>query len=262
MAASLYHKHLAQALRYQHMTNISAIAGSVPSVDLGSVAQGFARGFVQGAGDAVQSIGGIPALLNGTAHASLSPVPDGTVAFNDSVGGAATGFGQGLGGQLVLVARQLLDGVNIALPGASAARRSVLFLSPSGIAARQSSDAAWRPGMKRQNERRERAASRQDWTGGEWLPRQPFHGCEACRQSHRRDPASSRGQVIPAPVLAMLVVPSPLLLYLESIVGVSVGELKRCAVLLLPIHPFSAGVYNAQAHQSRVETNTKTRAHE
>lgn len=89
-------------------------------VNIGSVAQGFARGLVQGAGDAVTSIGGVGALINGTAHAPVGALPNSTIAFNDSVGGAAAGFGQGLGGQGVLVARQLLSHSNTVSSSASA----------------------------------------------------------------------------------------------------------------------------------------------
>lgn len=89
---------------------LSSVAGSV---NVGRAAQGVAMGFLQGAGDAVNSMGGLQALINGTAVMSTTPLPELTMTFNDSVGGAATGFGQGLGGQGTLVAIQLLSQVNV-----------------------------------------------------------------------------------------------------------------------------------------------------
>jgi hypothetical protein len=82
------------------------------SVDVGKAAQGFAMGFLQGAGDAVQSMGGVGALLNGTATRPASGVPNSTIQFDDSVGGAAAGFGLGIGGQGVFVAQQLISNPN------------------------------------------------------------------------------------------------------------------------------------------------------
>lgn len=91
----------------------SALAGLTGSLDIGRVAQGAAMGLLQGAGDAVNSMGGLQALINGTAVMSTQPLPANNMAFNDSVGGAATGFGQGLGGQGTLVGIQLLAQVNV-----------------------------------------------------------------------------------------------------------------------------------------------------
>jgi hypothetical protein len=105
-------------------SSLSGLTANMPKINVGSAAQGFARGFVQGAADAVESIGGVGALMNGTSHAPAGNPPNGTLVFDDSVGGAATGFGQGLGGQGVLVARQLLQGVKILPPGAAAKREA------------------------------------------------------------------------------------------------------------------------------------------
>jgi len=74
-------------------------------IQLGSVTQGFAREMIQSESDEVAFIGDLGALLNGAAHASAGEALSLTLAFNDSVGGAATGFRQGLGEQGVLVAR-------------------------------------------------------------------------------------------------------------------------------------------------------------
>lgn len=90
----------------------SALSGLTSHLDIGRIAQGAAMGLVQGAGDAVNNMGGLQALINGTARISSTPLPAASMAFNDSVGGAATGFGQGLGGQGTLVGVQLLSQVN------------------------------------------------------------------------------------------------------------------------------------------------------
>ncbi|KAL8335378.1 hypothetical protein RB598_009532 [Gaeumannomyces tritici] len=87
--------------------DLSAVGNIFPGINLGSVAQGFARGFLQGASDSIEAMGGIKSLMNGTARIPTT-VPNGTIGFNDTVGGASSGFGQGLGGQGVLVATQLV----------------------------------------------------------------------------------------------------------------------------------------------------------
>lgn len=91
----------------------SGLSSLTSSLDIGRVAQGAAMGLLQGAGDAVNSMGGLQALINGTAVMSAQPLPVVNMSFNDSVGGAATGFGQGLGGQGTLVGIQLLSQVNV-----------------------------------------------------------------------------------------------------------------------------------------------------
>lgn len=88
-------------------------SGLTSNIKIGMVAQGAAMGLIQGAGDAVNSMGGVQALINGTATMPTAPLPGTNMAFNDSVGGAATGFGQGLGGQGTLVGVQLLSQVNV-----------------------------------------------------------------------------------------------------------------------------------------------------
>lgn len=82
-------------------------------VDFGRVAQGGAMGFVQGAGDAINSMGGLQALINGTAMMPSGPLVMAPMVFNDSIGGAATGLGMGLGGQGTLVGVQLLSQLNV-----------------------------------------------------------------------------------------------------------------------------------------------------
>lgn len=94
----------------------SPLAGAAGSIDIGRAAQGVAMGLVQGAGDAVNSMGGLQALINGTAtmpQAGAGAIQPNTLAFNDSVGGAAMGLGTGLGGQGTLVGVQLLSQLNV-----------------------------------------------------------------------------------------------------------------------------------------------------
>ncbi|POS70949.1 hypothetical protein DHEL01_v210656 [Diaporthe helianthi] len=92
----------------------SPLAGAAGNIDIGRAAQGVAMGLVQGAGDAVNMMGGLQALINGTATMTQqAAIPLRTLAFNDSVGGAATGLGTGLGGQGTLVGVQLLSQLNV-----------------------------------------------------------------------------------------------------------------------------------------------------
>ncbi|TLD25205.1 hypothetical protein PspLS_05661 [Pyricularia sp. CBS 133598] len=78
-----------------------------PGLKIGNVVQGFARGLLQGAGDSIAMMGGIQAMMNGTAIIPTT-FPNETIAFNDTLGGAGTGFGQGIGGQGVVVAAELI----------------------------------------------------------------------------------------------------------------------------------------------------------
>lgn len=77
-------------------------------IDIPRVANGLTRGLVAGAGDGVQAIGGINAVINGTSRAPDAPVTDTKVEFDDTVGGAAVGFGQGLGSSGVVTLQKLL----------------------------------------------------------------------------------------------------------------------------------------------------------
>lgn len=136
----------------------SPLAGAAGNIDVGRAAQGVAMGLVQGAGDAVNSMGGLQALINGTATMpqGSAAVPPSTLAFNDSVGGAAMGLGTGLGGQGTLVGVQLLSQLNVtsllegvvgnntgsgaaAGNGTAVARRSAREVLSSAILPRQES---------------------------------------------------------------------------------------------------------------------------
>ncbi|KAK1472526.1 hypothetical protein CTAM01_16367 [Colletotrichum tamarilloi] len=92
--------------------NMNQNGGGIPAtikfngmdIQVSKVAQGFARGFLQGSGDAIQGMGGVQSLFEGNATMPTGAMPDAKLQFDDSLGGAASGFGVGIGGQGVLVA--------------------------------------------------------------------------------------------------------------------------------------------------------------
>ncbi|RDA86513.1 hypothetical protein CP532_2003 [Ophiocordyceps camponoti-leonardi (nom. inval.)] len=71
------------------------LGDSQPNV--GNVANGFARGLVTGIGDGIEAIGGVSSVVGGNTTQPQGTVRETKVDFDDSVGGLATGFGQGLG---------------------------------------------------------------------------------------------------------------------------------------------------------------------
>ncbi|PMB73131.1 hypothetical protein BM221_000551 [Beauveria bassiana] len=84
-------------------------AGSLLSnIDVPRLANGLARGLLTGAGDGVQALGGINALVSGKTVALTGPVSETKVDFDDSASGAAVGLGQGLGTSGVLTVQKLL----------------------------------------------------------------------------------------------------------------------------------------------------------
>ncbi|KAM3505475.1 hypothetical protein MY10362_002924 [Beauveria mimosiformis] len=84
-------------------------AGSLLSnVDVPRLANGLARGLLTGAGDGVQALGGINALVSGKTVALTGPVSETKIDFDDSASGAAVGLGQGLGTSGVLTVQKLL----------------------------------------------------------------------------------------------------------------------------------------------------------
>ncbi|KAG7145448.1 hypothetical protein HYQ46_005806 [Verticillium longisporum] len=87
-------------------------AGGIPStisikgqnVEISRVAQGFASGLLQGAGDTIQGMGGVQALADfssntQTGNVPMDAMPPTKVQFDDGIGGAAAGLGAGVGGQ-------------------------------------------------------------------------------------------------------------------------------------------------------------------
>ncbi|KAK8017762.1 hypothetical protein PG993_014088 [Apiospora rasikravindrae] len=88
----------------------TAGSGLLPKVDPGAVANGLGRGLAQGVTDAVTAMGGFNSLLNGNATVPTGPVPNTPVLFNDSLGGAAIGLGEGLGTGGALALQKVLTG--------------------------------------------------------------------------------------------------------------------------------------------------------
>lgn len=74
---------------------------SLSSLPIGKVAAGFAIGLVDGAQSSIENAGGIGGVFNMTASETAGMMAMPTVSnFDDGIGGAATGFGTGLGSEL------------------------------------------------------------------------------------------------------------------------------------------------------------------
>ncbi|KAE9362681.1 hypothetical protein N431DRAFT_424496 [Stipitochalara longipes BDJ] len=74
---------------------------SLSSLPIGKVAAGFAVGLVDGAQSSIENAGGIGGVLNMPPSDTVGMMAMPTVSdFDDGVGGAATGFGTGLGSEL------------------------------------------------------------------------------------------------------------------------------------------------------------------
>ncbi|TGO07068.1 hypothetical protein BTUL_0337g00060 [Botrytis tulipae] len=89
-----------------------AMMSALQKVSVSKAAEGLARGLVDGAGQSVANMGGFQAILNG-ANSSEVMMQAATPIFksddfNDTTGGVATSFGQGLGGQGVTLIAQML----------------------------------------------------------------------------------------------------------------------------------------------------------
>ncbi|KAH9908313.1 hypothetical protein F4778DRAFT_776615 [Xylariomycetidae sp. FL2044] len=96
------------------MSSTSSVASGLTSdLNIQSAAGGLARGLLQGVADSVDSMGGVQAFIDGTATTPPTGVPETAVQFNDSVNGAAIGFGQGFGSQGVVVAQSLFGKVQL-----------------------------------------------------------------------------------------------------------------------------------------------------
>ncbi|KUJ17679.1 uncharacterized protein LY89DRAFT_58940 [Mollisia scopiformis] len=94
--------------------NSSAPGGlSLSSIDVSKVAEGLAVGMISGAGSTISS---------------LQLIGADTSSFNDSVGGAATGFGRGLGTEGAKLVEDLL-----AQSSSKAANRRRSFAGPSNV---------------------------------------------------------------------------------------------------------------------------------
>ncbi|KAM3089008.1 hypothetical protein ACMFMG_000627 [Clarireedia jacksonii] len=82
------------------------------SISVSKAAEGLARGLVDGAGQSIQNMGGFQRILNGEDKSAVmadaaTPIFNSN-EFNDTTGGVATSFGQGLGGEGVNLVLQML----------------------------------------------------------------------------------------------------------------------------------------------------------
>ena len=94
-------------------TAASSLGSLLPNLNIGKAAGGFARGLVQGVGDGITAMGGLPAIIKGTATVPTSPITETVIDFDDSINGTAIGFAQGFGSQGVMVAKALVGQINI-----------------------------------------------------------------------------------------------------------------------------------------------------
>ncbi|KAF5868979.1 uncharacterized protein Bfra_011946oa [Botrytis fragariae] len=89
-----------------------AMMSALQKISVSKAAEGLARGLVDGAGQSVANMGGFQAILNGANSSEVmmqAAVPIfKSDDFNDTTGGVATSFGQGLGGQGVTLIAQML----------------------------------------------------------------------------------------------------------------------------------------------------------
>ncbi|TQS34364.1 hypothetical protein Golomagni_05254 [Golovinomyces magnicellulatus] len=83
---------------------------SAPTINFGAVAKGFAIGLVGGAEMSFENAGGVATIFNITPGdaAQLTKLPMMMTNVNDTVGGAATGFGNGLGLETTKFVLQIL----------------------------------------------------------------------------------------------------------------------------------------------------------
>jgi hypothetical protein len=103
----------------------------VKCVDSAKAAEGLARGIVEGAMNAMSSVGGIKNLISGNIPTSaFEDVPAlAPTHFNDSLDGSAVGFARGLSGKATIliaeIARNFTQGRKTSTAAAPAGRRSL-----------------------------------------------------------------------------------------------------------------------------------------
>ncbi|RDW77286.1 hypothetical protein BP6252_05339 [Coleophoma cylindrospora] len=106
--------------------NSSMSGMSLNSISFSKIAEGAARGLVDGAGSSIKMAGGMQAIMGKKSAANMpaSNISANSSTFDDSVGGAASGFGFGLGAESVNLVLEALGQMNAApavtgAPGAS-----------------------------------------------------------------------------------------------------------------------------------------------
>ncbi|KAJ9201671.1 hypothetical protein DTO021D3_7046 [Paecilomyces variotii] len=111
------------------LNNLMSQSGNLlgnSTINLGKVGEGLARGLVGGAADAIDSAGGLQNIIDGNGVVNVIPnssFGQSAISFNDSVGGAAAGFGRGLGGEGVALLVSLLHNGTAGLTQAATVQR-------------------------------------------------------------------------------------------------------------------------------------------
>lgn len=138
-ASGLTSRFLANGTAINALGAVAGLTGGLGAkMDIRRVTRGLATGMVAGAFDSTQALGGVKAMLGGQAQMPATPVVDTPVPFDDSVGGAATGFGQGLASSAVMTAYKLVSGG----VGMKALKSRGTVLLKRGTSAAVSSDSA------------------------------------------------------------------------------------------------------------------------
>ncbi|RDW63969.1 hypothetical protein BP5796_10471 [Coleophoma crateriformis] len=104
----------------------SSMSAMSNSISFSKIAEGAARGLIDGAGSSIRMAGGMQAMMGKKSAANMpaSNISANSAKFDDSVGGAASGFGFGLGAESVNLVLEALGQTNsapavTAVPGAS-----------------------------------------------------------------------------------------------------------------------------------------------
>ena len=128
-------------------TIAKSLAGNSSSFNLQSVsvakaAEGLARGLVDGAGESINNAGGFQSILDGgnataimASSSSTTSLADSSV-FNDTVGGVATSFGRGLGGEGVALVLQAFNPSAAATPPSSLVSTNTLMIAARSLTRR------------------------------------------------------------------------------------------------------------------------------
>ncbi|KAJ9256037.1 hypothetical protein DTO195F2_6085 [Paecilomyces variotii] len=118
------------------LNNLMSQSGNLlgdSTINLGKVGEGLARGLVGGAADAIDSAGGLQNIIDGNGVVNVVPnssFGQSAISFNDSVGGAAAGFGRGLGGEGVALLVSLLHNGTAGLTQAATVQKRNNFPFP------------------------------------------------------------------------------------------------------------------------------------
>lgn len=112
-----------------------------PVVNVPKVAEGFARGLVDGAMMGISDAGGLSNVISGNVPVQKmlsSPTDMGGTQFNDSVNGAATALGRGFGSEGVILVSMLISNKGLPKQNTTVQKRNTKV---KGIARRQDTNA-------------------------------------------------------------------------------------------------------------------------